>query len=84
MALTGNPVFHSCTKHIDISHHFVRETVENCEVVLQYVRTIENWVDLLTKPLPAMVHNQHCKSLQLIAQSRDGEHTKVASVQTLT
>ena len=28
IALANNPVSHSCAKHIDIHHHFIRERIE--------------------------------------------------------
>ena len=30
--MAGNPVFHSCTKHVGVDVHFVREKIENGEV----------------------------------------------------
>ncbi|KAG3230733.1 hypothetical protein PI124_g24169 [Phytophthora idaei] len=36
IALAKNPEFHKRTKHIDIRYHFVRERVEDGQVVLQY------------------------------------------------
>ena len=50
--LAGNPVFHACTKNIEIHHHFVREKVLNQEIVLQKVRTSDQVADVFTKALP--------------------------------
>ena len=36
IALAKNPEYHKCTKHIDIRYHFVREKVEDGQVMLQY------------------------------------------------
>ena len=52
MALPKNPEFHSCTKHISIQQHFIREKVENEEVQLEYLPTGDMLADLLTKALP--------------------------------
>ncbi|XP_058762245.1 secreted RxLR effector protein 161-like [Vicia villosa] len=34
--LTKNPVLHSCTKHIELRHHFLRDHVEKGEVVFEH------------------------------------------------
>ena len=49
--MTGNPVLHSRTKHIDVRHHKIRELVQNGEVVVLYVHTSKQLADGLTKPL---------------------------------
>ncbi len=36
--ISKNPVQHSRTKHIDIRHHFIRELVEEKNVVLSYMK----------------------------------------------
>ncbi|TMW61094.1 hypothetical protein Poli38472_014555 [Pythium oligandrum] len=53
IALAKNPEFHKRTKHIDIRYHFVREKVEDGQVVLEYCPTQEMLADLMTKPLAA-------------------------------
>ena len=39
------------TKPIDTKFHFIRELVNNGEIVLQHCKTEEQYVDILTKPL---------------------------------
>ncbi|KAF1334706.1 Integrase catalytic core protein, partial [Globisporangium splendens] len=51
IALAKNPEFHKRTKHIDIRYHFVREKVEDGQVVLEYCPTQEMLADLMTKPI---------------------------------
>jgi len=51
IVLTHNPVNHSCTKHIDIRHHFIREHVASKEVNLCYVSTKDMLADMFTKQL---------------------------------
>ena len=53
IALAKNPQFHKRTKHIDIRYHFVREKVEDGQVVLEYISTTNMLADLMTKPIPA-------------------------------
>ena len=49
--LAYNPIYHARTKHIEIQHHFVREKIQEKEIVLTYCNTIENVANIFTKPL---------------------------------
>lgn len=51
IAIARNPQFHGRMKHINIKYHFVRECVNNNEIVLKYCRTDEMVADMLTKAL---------------------------------
>src|SRR5271170_6150601 len=52
IALARNPVHHTCTKHIDIQYHFIREKVDSKEIELIYLPIDDMHADTLTKPLP--------------------------------
>jgi len=56
MSLIRNPVFHSCTKHIDVKHHYVRDRVEVRDIDFEYVPTTLNFADVLTKGLDRPKH----------------------------
>ena len=47
-----NPVLHERSKHIDVRFHFIRDCINNGTLETDYVRTGDQLVDLLTKPLP--------------------------------
>ena len=51
ISLSNNSVFHKRTKHIDTRFHYIRELVNNGEIVLQHCKTQEQVADILTKPL---------------------------------
>ncbi|GAA0167277.1 hypothetical protein LIER_22245 [Lithospermum erythrorhizon] len=51
ICISKNPVQHSRTKHIDIRHHFIRELVENKQVLLEHVTTEKQLADIFTKGL---------------------------------
>ncbi|KXN87171.1 Copia protein, partial [Leucoagaricus sp. SymC.cos] len=52
IALAHNPVNHSCTKHINIKHHFIHERVKHSEIELRYILMKEMLVDIFTKQVP--------------------------------
>nr|GEY70858.1 hypothetical protein [Tanacetum cinerariifolium] len=52
IAISCNPVQHSCTKHIDVRYHFIKEKVENGIVELFFVGTEYQLADVFTKTLP--------------------------------
>lgn len=54
IALAKNPEFHKRSKHIDIRYHFVREKVEDGQVVLEYCPTQDMLADIMTKPITAV------------------------------
>jgi hypothetical protein len=51
IALSKNPVFHDCSKHIDVRYHYIRECVEEDRVRLESIGTTEQLADMLTKAL---------------------------------
>jgi hypothetical protein len=63
IALTKNPAYHSRTKHIDIRHHFIRDSVEVGDIELQYCPTDDMVADVLTKGLAREKHEQHTGAL---------------------
>nr|GEU96932.1 retrovirus-related Pol polyprotein from transposon TNT 1-94 [Tanacetum cinerariifolium]GEY10144.1 retrovirus-related Pol polyprotein from transposon TNT 1-94 [Tanacetum cinerariifolium] len=52
IAISCNPVKHSCTTHINIRYHFIKEHVENGIVELYFIRTEYQLADLFTQALP--------------------------------
>jgi hypothetical protein len=58
ISLIKNPTQHSWTKHIDVQHHFVRQQIENGEVMLTYYSMEDIVADVLTKALPKEWHNK--------------------------
>ena len=60
--LAKNQVFHARTKHIDVRYHFVREILEEEEILLQKIRTEDNPADMLTKVV-TRAKFEHCLDL---------------------
>jgi len=49
--LSKNPINHSRTKHIDIRHHFLRDSIEKDIINLDFVSFENQLADIFTKPL---------------------------------
>ena len=46
-----NPEHHGRMKHVERRHFFVRECVENMQIVVPFVRSCDNYADFFTKVL---------------------------------
>ena len=51
LSLFKNPIEHSCTKHIEVRHHFLRDHMMNGDIVLEFVNTKHQLADIFIKPL---------------------------------
>lgn len=60
--LAKNQVHHARTKHIDVRFHFVREIIEEGDILLVKIDTKENPADMLTKVVSG-VKFKHCLDL---------------------
>ncbi|GKA18589.1 putative ribonuclease H-like domain-containing protein [Tanacetum coccineum] len=49
ICIVKNPIFHSKTKHIEIRHHFIRDSNEKKLIQMIKIHTDQNVADLLTK-----------------------------------
>ncbi|GJZ86947.1 putative ribonuclease H-like domain-containing protein [Tanacetum coccineum] len=49
ICVVKNPVYHSKTKHIEIRHHFIRDSYEKRLIDMDKIHTDNNVADLLTK-----------------------------------
>ncbi|MCO5582140.1 hypothetical protein L7F22_036030 [Adiantum nelumboides] len=66
LAVARNPVFHACTKHIEVHYHYVRERLSTGEINLAYVPTQNNLADLFTKALSCEKLEAFRKALGLL------------------
>jgi hypothetical protein len=67
IAMTGNPVQHSMTKHISIRYHFIREHVEEGNIELHFVSTDQQLADIFTKPLSEATFTRLVNELGMIS-----------------
>ena len=66
IAMTGNPVQHSLTKHISIRYHFIREHVQAGDIEMHFVPTDQQLADIFTKPLPEAVFTKLVNDLGMV------------------
>ncbi|XP_071727481.1 uncharacterized mitochondrial protein AtMg00810-like [Rutidosis leptorrhynchoides] len=63
--LSGNPVQHQRTKHIELDIHFVREKVVRGQVRVSHVTTRFQIADIFTKGLPRLLFEEFRTSLRI-------------------
>ena len=51
IALAENPIFHACSKHIEVHHHLVHEKIEDGMIQLDYIPMADQIMDIFTKLL---------------------------------
>jgi hypothetical protein len=49
--LSANPIFHACTKHIEVDYHFVQERVARKQLDIQFISTNDQVAAGFTKVL---------------------------------
>jgi hypothetical protein len=60
---SNNFINHSCTKHINIQHHFICEKLISNEINIQYCAMEDNFADILTKAFPKPKHEELVKRI---------------------
>jgi hypothetical protein len=68
--LSKNLMFHSRSKHIELSYHWICDVLENKKLVLEKIHTSENCSDMLTKSIPSLKLEACCEKASLV-----GGHT---------
>ncbi|XP_070003574.1 uncharacterized protein [Nicotiana sylvestris] len=64
--LCENPVFHSRMKHIAVDFHFVRKQVQQNQVRIVHIHTVDQLVDTFTKALPKPAFDRHLFKLGVV------------------
>lgn len=64
--IAAKPMYHVCTKHIEIDCYFLREQINVGVVKTNYVRSEEQLVDIFTKALLRVQHYSLLSKLGMI------------------
>ena len=65
LTLLKNPISSVRSKHIDVTHHFVRERVARKEIEFSYINTEKMVADIMTKALPERAFKACCSGMGL-------------------
>ncbi|GKA16271.1 retrotransposon protein, putative, ty1-copia subclass [Tanacetum coccineum] len=63
LAIANDPRILKGARHFQRIYHYIREVIQEGEIVLKKVHTDDNVADPFTKPMP---FNKHCERLELI------------------
>ncbi len=63
--LAKNPEYHKRVKHVGIKWYFCRNAQKDGLINVEYVSTLENWADGLTKVLNTVQHQRFCHLIGL-------------------
>lgn len=69
MVMAGREAFSPRAKHIDVSHHFIREKVTSGLITLEYVPSANNIADCLTKAVSGPKMNSGSNGFGMIVPS---------------
>ncbi|GJR92763.1 hypothetical protein Tco_0264937 [Tanacetum coccineum] len=72
ICIMKNPVFHSKTKHIEIRHHFIRDSYEKRLIQVIKIHTDHNVTDLLTKAFDVFRFNFLVASIGMLNSLEHG------------
>ncbi|SYW73940.1 uncharacterized protein UHO2_00805 [Ustilago hordei] len=79
--VSKDPAKHWKLKHIDTQYHFIRDHVQDGEIVIEFVGTASNVADILTKLLKGLATSQLAQLLGLVMPSEGGVKDVSASQQ---
>jgi Reverse transcriptase (RNA-dependent DNA polymerase) len=65
ITLTKNTKHNTHVKHINIRHHYIRERMDDGDIVVHHIPTSDNLADMFTKTLGKVMHNRMCVLLRL-------------------
>ncbi|GKC65000.1 hypothetical protein Tco_1097598 [Tanacetum coccineum] len=65
LAITNDPGILKGARHFQRKYHYIREVIQEREIVLKKVHTNDNVAGPFTKPMPLNKHYEHAMGLEL-------------------
>jgi hypothetical protein len=81
--MAENPIEHSCTKHIAIRYHLLRDHQQRGDIEIAYINTKEQLADIFTKPLDEKTFTKLRNELNILdSRNFDWNITHIAHLYT--
>nr|GEU96639.1 hypothetical protein [Tanacetum cinerariifolium] len=69
IAIANDPKILKGARHFQRKCHYIREVIQECEIVLKKVHTYDNVADPFTKPVPFNKHFEHAMAIGIVPAS---------------
>nr|GFB94970.1 hypothetical protein [Tanacetum cinerariifolium] len=69
IAIANNPEILKGARHFQRKYHYIREVIQEREIILKKVHTHDNVVDLFTKPMSFNKHYEHAMAIGIVPAS---------------
>jgi hypothetical protein len=77
LTLARNPVFHECSKHIDLRYHFIQNCLTEGTVSATYINTVDQLADILTKALGRVKFQELRARIGMVQIDRDRDQGEI-------
>jgi hypothetical protein len=77
LALARNPVFHECSKHIDLRYQFIQNCLAEGTVSATYINTVDQLADILTKALGRVKFQELRARIGMVQIGRDRDQGEI-------
>ena len=66
LAIANNPITSKRARHIKVKYHYIRQLIEDKELIVKYMPTDDMLADIFTKPLDKDKHNKFTRLIMNI------------------
>ncbi|GJR85851.1 zinc finger, CCHC-type containing protein, partial [Tanacetum coccineum] len=69
IAIAADPGILKGARHFQRKYHYIRQVIQECEIILKKVHTYDNVADLFTKPMSFNKHYKHAMAIGIFPAS---------------